>query len=275
MQSDPPRQININCDMAESFGIYEIGNDAELLKLVASANAACGFHAGDPMTMLRFAEQAQSAGASLGAHPGFPDLEGFGRRAMKMDFEDVKAMVLYQVSALQGMAKSVGLAVTHVKPHGALANIAAKDRTYALGIGEAIKSLDPELIFVAHFGSQMHEIACELGLRYAREGYADRRYSDDGNLASRNLPNSVVTDPDDARQQALDMVFNHQVRSITGKLLTVHVDTICVHSDKPGAVAVAAAVRRGLEDRGVAVVPLDRMALPRGKDAAADSGMVA
>ena len=268
MRSTSRRLININCDMAEGFGVYEIGNDSELLKLVTSANAACGFHAGDPATMLRFAGQARAAGVSLGAHPGFHDLQGFGRRAITMDFDEIRAMVLYQVSALQGIAKSVGLSVTHVKPHGALANMAAKDRVYAKAIAEAMKALDPELIFVTHFGSQMHEVACELDLRYAREGYADRGYSDDGNLASRQLPGSVISDPEVAAQQALDMVFNQQVRSISGKTLGVHADTICVHSDKPTAVAIACAVRGGLERAGVTVVPLDRMELPRGKAAA-------
>ena len=255
----------------KSFGIYQIGNDIELLKHVTSANAACGFHAGDPVTMMRFAALARDAGISLGAHPGFHDLEGFGRRPIAMDFDEIKAMVIYQIAALQGLAKSAGISVTHVKPHGALSNLAAKDRTYAQAIAEAIRQLDTELIYVVQFGSQMHEIACELEMKFAREGYADRRYGDDGNLASRHIEDAVIADPQAAARQALDMVLNNQVRALSGKTLNIHVDTICVHSDKPSAVPVACEVRRALHNSGIAVIPLDHMTLPESKTCSAQS----
>jgi len=251
-------QISINCDMAEGFGIYDIGNDKELLEFITAANAACGFHAGDPLIMARFAKLARAAGVSLGAHPGFPDLQGFGRRRMSMTAEEIRAMLAYQIGAIQAIAHAAGTHVTHVKPHGALANMAAEDSTYANAIAEAIRATDPALIYIVHYGSQMHAAAQKHGIRFAREGYADRRYGDDGNLAPRSLPDAVISAPEEALEQSLRMIRQGEIATITGKIIKVEIDTICVHGDWPAAVPVAATVRRGLEAAGIEVVPITR-----------------
>jgi UPF0271 protein len=250
------RRIDINCDMAEGFGAYEIGNDAELLSLVSSANVACGFHAGDPSVMHRFVLAAKAAGVGIGAHPGFPDLQGFGRRPMHMKPAEVEHFVAYQIGALQAMAAYAGLRVSHVKAHGALSNMAARDAQYALAIGRAIQTVDASLVYVVHYGSEMQRAAETLGLKMAREGYADRAYDDDGNLAPRALPGAVIHSPEAALAQTLRMVRDGEIVSRTGKVLEVQIDTVCVHGDEPTAPAVAACVREGLEAAGFLVAPL-------------------
>jgi UPF0271 protein len=250
------RRIDINCDMAESFGAYEIGNDAELLRFVSSANVACGFHAGDPGVMHRFVLAAKTAGVAIGAHPGFPDLQGFGRRPMHLKPAEVEHMVAYQIGALQAMAAYAGLRVGHVKAHGALSNMAARDHQYAMAIGRAIQAVDASLVYVVHYGSQMQRAAETLGLQMAREGYADRAYDDDGNLAPRSAPGAVIHSPEAALAQTLRMVRDGEIVSRTGKVLEVEIDTVCVHGDEPTAAAVAAHVRQGLEATGVRVTPL-------------------
>ena len=254
------RRIDINCDMAESFGAYEIGNDAELLKFVSSANVACGFHAADPSVMHRFVLAAKEAGVGIGAHPGFPDLQGFGRRPMHMKPAEVEHLVAYQIGALQAMAAYAGLRVGHVKAHGALSNMAARDPQYALAIGRAIQAVDASLVYVVHYGSEMQRAAEALGLPMAREGYADRAYDDDGNLAPRALPGAVIHSPEAALAQTLHMVCDGEIVSRTGKVLEVEIDTVCVHGDEPTAAAVAARVRQGLEDAGVRVRPISSCA---------------
>ncbi|HUS95144.1 MAG TPA: 5-oxoprolinase subunit PxpA [Hyphomicrobiaceae bacterium] len=252
-------EININCDMAESFGAYEIGQDDALLDLVGSANVACGFHAGDPTVMRNFARKAHAAGISIGAHPGFLDLQGFGRRQIAMSGDDVETMVSYQIGALQALARCAGMSVTHVKAHGALANMAAVDRAYADALSRAVLAVDARLIHIVLYGSEMQKSAEDLGLRFAREGYADRRYADDGNLAARRLEGSVIACPEAARTQAVRMARDGEIETITGKLLTVDIDTICIHGDQPFAVPVATAVKAGLQDAGIEVLPLDKM----------------
>ena len=249
------RRIDINCDMAESFGAYEIGNDAELLQFVSSANVACGFHAGDPSVMHRFVLAAKAARVGIGAHPGFPDLQGFGRRPMHLKPAEVEHIVAYQIGALQAMAAYAGLRVGHVKAHGALSNMAARDHQYALAIGRAIQTVDASLVYVVHYGSEMQRAAETLGLEMAREGYADRAYDDDGNLAPRSAPGAVIHCPEAALEQVLRMVFDGEIVSRTGKVLKVEVDTVCVHGDEPTAALVAAGVRRGLAEAGVTVAP--------------------
>ncbi len=260
----PNRRVSINCDMAEGFGAYDIGADEPLLAIITDANAACGFHAGDPLVMTRFAARAKAASVGLGAHPGFPDLQGFGRRRMAMTHDEIKAMVIYQIGALQAVARAAGTTVTHVKPHGALSNMAAADPVYADAIAEAILATDPGLIYVVHFGSQMHRSAMKFGVPFAREGYADRRYDNDGNLAPRSMAAAVISDPADAAEQALRMVRDGTVATVGGDILDVEIDTICVHGDQPGAVPVAAAVRAALEAEGYTVGALqrDRFTLP-------------
>jgi UPF0271 protein len=257
------REININCDMAESFGAYEIGNDFTLLKIIGSANVACGFHAGDPSVMHRFVMQAKQDGVSIGAHPGFADLQGFGRRRIQMRPDEIEYMCAYQIGALQAIACYAGLKVTHVKAHGALGNMAMEDESIAMALARASKTVDSSLIFLAHYGSQLHKAGDRVGLRVAREGYADRQYADDGNLASRALPGTVFHDPDVAVAQVLRMIGDSEVVARSGKVVKVEVDSICVHGDEPTAPKVAMAVRKAIEGAGCTLSTLDRMQLAR------------
>jgi 5-oxoprolinase (ATP-hydrolysing) subunit A len=253
------KMINLNADIAEGWGAYDIGNDAELMKIIKSASVACGFHAGDPNTMHRLCMLAKTEGVSIGVHPGFNDLWGFGRRRIPMKANDLEYMVAYQIGALQAMACYAGLTVTHLKAHGALNNMAAEDEAYAMAIGRAIKSVDRNIIYVALAGSEMVKAAEKLGLRLAHEGFPDRKYDDAGNLASRSIPGTVLKDPKQAAQSALAMVCDGEVVSLNGKRVKVKVDTLCVHGDEPTGVVVARGIRSGLEAAGVAVVPLTEM----------------
>ena len=247
--------------MGEGFGAYDIGNDEALLDIIGSANIACGFHAGDPLVMQRLTRMARDRGVSVGAHPGFDDLWGFGRRRIEMNPEDLEYTVAYQIGALQALASYSGVRVTHVKPHGALNNMAAESRDLAQAIGRAIKAVDRDLIYVALAGSEMQKAAEELGLRVACEGFADRTYEDDGNLTPRKIPGSVIRDPGVARENVVKMVTQQLVTARSGKTIPSRIDTICIHGDEPTAVEVARAARDGLETAGLAVVPLIEMDL--------------
>ena len=254
-------KINLNADMGEGFGAYDIGDDEALLKIIRSANVACGFHAGDPVVMRRLVGQAKEEGVSIGAHPGFNDLWGFGRRRIQMNAEELEYAVAYQIGALQALACYAGMTVTHVKPHGALNNMAAEDRELADAIGRAIKAVDPNLIYVALAGSEMQKAGEALGLTMACEGFADRLYDDDGNLTSRKIEGSVIRDPATASARVVEMVREQAITSRSGKRIPCRLDSICVHGDEPTAVAVAEAVRDQLEAAGIAVVPLPEMDL--------------
>lgn len=257
------RTVNINADIGEGFGKFTIGNDAALMPIIGSANIACGMHAGDPCTMARTVRLALDNGKSIGAHPGFNDIWGFGRRQIRMRPADLELFVLYQIGALQAIAGAQGARVTHVKPHGALNNMAHVDIEYARAIGRAIKSADPTLIYVANVGSQMHKAGEELGLVVAREAYVDRRYDDNGQMLSRERADAVITDGEEAARQVVSMVVDRTITSVSGKRISVEVDTLCVHGDEPTAVAVAAAARKGLEAAGVTILPLPKMQLGR------------
>jgi UPF0271 protein len=252
-------QVNLNADMGEGFGAYDIGDDEAILKIIRSASIACGFHAGDPLTMHRNVQRAKEEGVSIGAHPGFNDLWGFGRRRIDMKPDDLEYLVAYQIGALQAMAAYASERVTHVKPHGALNNMAAENADYAMAIGRAIKAVDRDLIYVALSGSEMETAGRKLGLRVAREGFCDRLYDDDGNLTSRSIPGSVIKDPAVATKRVVDMVRNREIISRNGKRITRTIDTLCVHGDEPTAIELARAVRRGLEAAGVEIVPLTAM----------------
>jgi UPF0271 protein len=252
-------QINLNADMGEGFGAYDIGNDEAMLKIIRSASIACGLHAGDPLTMHRNVLRAKEEGVSIGAHPGFNDLWGFGRRRIEMKPDQLEYLVAYQIGALQAMAAYVGERVTHVKPHGALNNMAAVDADYAMAIGRAIKAVDREIVYVALAGSEMERAGRTLGLRVAREGFCDRLYDDDGNLTSRSIPGAVIHDPAVAAKRVVDMVRNGEIVSRNGKRIACRIDTLCVHGDEPTAVELARAVRAALEKAGVTIVPLTEM----------------
>ena len=254
-------KVNLNADMGEGFGAYDIGDDDAILKIIRSASVACGFHAGDPIVMRRVVVRAREEGVSVGAHPGFNDLWGFGRRRIQMDAEELEYTIAYQIGALQALAAYAGMRVTHVKPHGALNNMAAEDREIADAIGRAIKVVDPDLIYVALAGSEMQNAGEALGLTTACEGFADRLYEDDGNLTPRRIEGSVIRDPAAARARVVEMVRDQTIISRSGKRVPRRLDSICVHGDEPTAVAVGQAVRAGLEAEGIAVVPLPEMEL--------------
>ena len=254
-------KINLNADMGEGFGAYDIGDDDAILKIIRSASVACGFHAGDPIVMRRVVVRAKEEGVSVGAHPGFNDLWGFGRRRIHMNADELEYTIAYQIGALQALAAYAGMTVTHVKPHGALNNMAAEDREFADAIGRAIKVVDPGLIYVALAGSEMQNAGEALGLTTACEGFADRLYEDDGNLTSRRIEGSVIRDPATARARVVEMVRDQAIISRSGKRVPRRLDSICIHGDEPTAVAVGQAVRAGLDDAGIAVVPLPEMDL--------------
>ena len=250
------KMVNVNADIAEGWGAYDIGNDVELMKVIKSASVACGFHAGDPNTMHRLCMLAKEQGVSVGVHPGFNDLWGFGRRRITMSPRELEYLIAYQIGALQAMACYAGLKVTHLKAHGALNNMAAEDESYAEAIGRAIKVVDRDIIYVVLFGSEMEKAARKLGLRLALEGFPDRRYQDDGNLASRAIAGTVLKDPKAAGEAALRMVRDGEIIALSGKRIKVKVDTLCVHGDEASGVAVARGICSSLEQAGIAVVPL-------------------
>jgi UPF0271 protein len=252
-------RININADMGEGYGLYDIGNDDAILKIVKSVNVACGMHAGDATVMRRVCLKAKENGVSIGAHPGFNDLWGFGRRQIQMNAADLEYLVAYQLGALAAMAAYAGAKVTHVKPHGALNNMAAVYADYAMAIGRAIKTVDPTLVYLALSNSQMEAAAVKLELPLAREAFIDRMYDDDGNLQSRSVQGSVIKDPKVAAERAVRMVQDGEIISVTGKRMPTRFDSLCIHGDEPTAIAVASAARDALEGAGIAVVPLPEL----------------
>ena len=245
--------IDLNCDMGESFGEYTLGDDAAMLELVSSANIACGMHAGDPMVMQRAVRLAAERGVAIGAHPGYPDLQGFGRRAMALSPGELEAFVTYQLGALAGFAMSAGTAMTHVKPHGTLYNIAARDASVAAAIVEAIVAYDRSLIVVTLPGSALAFSAESEGLRVAREGFADRAYQENGTLVPRGQPGAVIHDPEAAAVRAVKMVVDGMAETSTGTVIPLRIDTLCVHGDTPNAPEIARTLRRALEAAGVEV----------------------
>ncbi|MCK0197302.1 5-oxoprolinase subunit PxpA [Ancylobacter sp. 6x-1] len=252
-------RININADMGEGYGRYDIGNDDAILGLVKSVNVACGQHGGDATVMRRVCLKAKENGVSIGAHPGFNDIWGFGRRNIQMSASDLEYLVAYQLGALAAMASYAGIKVTHVKPHGALNNMAAVNADYAMAIGRAIKTVDPSLYYLALSGSEMEKAALALDLKLAREAFVDRMYDDDGNLQSRAIAGSVIRDPALAAERTVRMVETGEILSVNGKRLATQFDSLCIHGDEPTAVAVATAVQQGLKAAGIEMVTLPEM----------------
>jgi 5-oxoprolinase (ATP-hydrolysing) subunit A len=250
-------RVDLNCDMGESFGAYVLGADAEIMPFITSANIAAGFHAGDPQVMDRTVALAAKSGVGVGAHPGFPDLVGFGRRVMSCTPDEVEAMVLYQVAVVAGFAQAHAVALRHVKPHGALYNMAAQDPSLALAIARGVARFDRGLTLVGLSGSHaMQQAAQATGLRFAAEAFADRAYNPDGTLVSRQLPGSVLTDPAQAAAQVVRMVKEQIVLAHDGTRVVVAAETICLHGDNPSAAANAKAIRAALEGSGIEVVGL-------------------
>ncbi len=249
-------RVDLNCDVGESFGRYALGDDEGVLPHVTSANIACGFHAGDPVIMRRTVRLALRRGVAVGAHPGFPDLTGFGRRELQAGADEVEAMVLYQVAALAGIAAAEGGRLRHVKPHGALYNMAARDRQLADAVARGVAAGGEGLILVGLSGSRLLDAGRAAGLAVASEAFADRAYDADGSLRSRTLPGAVIDDADAVVARVLQIIRDGAVAAATGECVTLQADTVCIHGDTPGAASLAAAVRAGLEAADVAVVPL-------------------
>ena len=238
--------INLNADLGESFGAWRMGDDRALLAVVGSANVACGFHAGDPLVMAETVRLAREAGVSLGAHPAFPDLQGFGRRAMQLSRRELEAMVIYQIGALMGMAQSQGARVTHAKPHGAMSNMACEDAAMAATIAGAVKAMDAQLILLAPALSQLAAAGRNAGLRVADEVFADRTYTDDGNLMPRGMDGAVLHDSGECLAHVLRMLERGGIVAASGKFLPCSFHSICVHGDNAHAATTATVVRGGL-----------------------------
>ncbi|HOZ71582.1 MAG TPA: 5-oxoprolinase subunit PxpA [Spirochaetales bacterium] len=249
-------RIDLNCDLGEGFGAYSIGDDEGVLRYVTSANIACGFHAGDPSVMERTVALAASAGVSIGAHPGFPDLLGFGRRELSASADEARAMTLYQIGALGAFAKARGVALTHVKPHGALYNMAAKRADLAAAIAEAVAAYDPALILVGLCGSELLKAGTAAGLRCAGEAFADRAYRADGSLVPRGIPGAVIKDPASCAARAISMATDGFVTALSGERVMLRPDTICLHGDGDGALELAEALSTALREAGVELRPL-------------------
>ncbi|MDO4906157.1 MAG: 5-oxoprolinase subunit PxpA [Lautropia sp.] len=243
--------IDLNSDLGESFGTWQMGDDAAMLDIVTSANVACGFHAGDPVGMLNTLRQAADKGVVVGAHVGYPDLAGFGRRNMDVASKELRADTIYQIGALHALARVAGARVGYVKPHGALYNTMAYDRRQATDVIEAIRSLDDSLALVALAGSPLVDWAREAGLKVVAEAFADRAYTARGTLVSRREPGSVLHDAGQVAARMLRLVQEGVIEAIDGSLVQVQADSICVHGDSPDAVAMARAVRQVLLSAGV------------------------
>ena len=247
--------IDINSDLGESFGAWKMGDDSAMLDVVSSANVACGFHAGDPAGILKTVKAAAERGVAIGAHVGYRDLAGFGRRNMDPSSEELIGDVIYQIGALQGLAKAAGTRVTYVKPHGALYNTIAIDTQQAADVIAAIRAIDPSLVLMALAGSQLVEQARTAGLTVVAEAFADRAYTPEGNLVSRREKGSVLHDPELVAQRMLRMVRDGVIEAIDGTMTQIDAQSICVHGDSPGAVAIAQRLRALLEESGHAVQP--------------------
>ncbi|MDI3297942.1 MAG: 5-oxoprolinase subunit PxpA [Bacillota bacterium] len=249
-------RIDLNADLGEGFGVWRMGEDEALLARITSANVACGFHASDPVTMARTVRAAARLGVAVGAHPGYPDLVGFGRRDLEMSPEEAEAAVIYQIGALRAFCEAEGVPLHHVKPHGAMYNRAARDRRLAEAIARAVRRVDPRLILYAQPGGELARAGEEAGLRVALEAFADRAYLPDGRLQPRSQPGAVFHDPEEVAERALSIVRDGRIASVTGEEVELRAETLCLHGDNPEAIRLAEAVRRRLEAAGVEIAPV-------------------
>lgn len=252
-------KIDLNCDMGESYGAYKLGLDEEVIKYITSANIACGWHAGDPLVMNRTVQMAKEYGVGVGAHPGYPDLLGFGRRNIDCTPEDVRNYMIYQIGALQAFCAANGTILGHVKPHGNLYLTAVENEAIARAVTEAIVRFDPALIYVALAGSKgevMTRVGQQFGLKVVYEAFPDRSYTPEGTLMSRRLPGALIKDPNEVTKRALKMAKEGKVVAVDGTEITLEVHTLCVHGDNPSAVDLVRSIRQGLEREGVEVTPM-------------------
>lgn len=252
------RAVDINSDLGESFGAYTIGEDEAMMPVITSANVACGFHGGDPLVMERTVRLARQHGVGIGAHPGFPDLAGFGRREMRLSPDEIRTALIYQIGALWAFARAQGVALQHVKAHGALYNMAARDEAWSQAIAGAVAAVDPKLVLVVLHGSVMERVGREAGLRVAREAFGDRGYERDGSLVSRARPGALVTDPAAVARRVVRMVTEGTVETVDGEEVRLAPDTLCFHGDTPGAPGLVRAAREALARAGVDIAPMGR-----------------
>jgi UPF0271 protein len=252
----PQLRVDLNADIGESVGVSKTGDDELLLRSITSGSVACGFHAGDPSVMRATVQLAARAGVALGAHPGFADRAGFGRREINTDPQEITDLVLYQIGALSGILRAEGVKLQHVKPHGALYNMSVRRPDVAEAIARAVASFDDSLILIGLPGSELLSAGVGLGLTVAAEAFADRSYESDGSLTPRHEADAVLTEPEHAARRAVRMVRDGTITARDGSVLSAKIDTICIHGDTPQASELAKAVRRGLEDAGVAVASL-------------------
>jgi UPF0271 protein len=249
-------KIDLNCDMGESFGAWRMGCDAELMNYVSSINIACGFHAGDASVIRKTVEAAIGKNVAIGAHPSFPDLQGFGRREMKMSAREIFDVVLYQVSAVKGICEALGARLHHVKPHGALYNQAAKDAETARAIAEAVKAIDAELIFYGLSGSFLISEAEKINLQTASEVFADRTYQRDGSLTPRERPDALIHDAEKAFAQVLQMIRAQTVTATSGETVAIKAETVCIHGDGANALEFARTIKAKLAENNVKIEPI-------------------
>jgi UPF0271 protein len=245
--------IDLNCDLGESFGAYRMGADERILPYISSANIACGFHAGDPSVMRKTVKMALENQVAIGAHPGLPDLIGFGRRTMAISPEEAFDLIVYQVGALWAFVQAEGGRLHHVKPHGALYNMAAVNQKLSEAIAEAIYKVNPQLILYGLAGSELINAGNKLGLQTAQEVFADRTYQPDGTLTPRNLPHALLADPEQAARQVVRMVKDGKVRALSGEEISIPADTVCIHGDGPHAVAFVHTIREFLSKEGISI----------------------
>lgn len=257
-------RVDLNSDLGEGFGAYKMGLDDDIIPLVSSINIACGFHAGDPCIMHKTIRLAKRYSVSIGAHPSYPDLLGFGRRNLCISTSEAMDYTLYQLGALFGFVQAHGLCIQHVKPHGALYNMAATDYQLALALCEAVAKFDDKIIFLGLYASEMANAAKRLGLRYANEVFADRAYNDDGTLVSRSVTGALIDDEHIASQRVLSMVKNQKVTTINNKEIAIKADSICIHGDNLKAIKFAQTIRESLESEGVEIIHLQAIAESKG-----------
>ncbi|MDO4514500.1 MAG: 5-oxoprolinase subunit PxpA [Lachnospiraceae bacterium] len=249
-------KIDLNCDLGESFGAYTIGSDKAVIPHISSANVACGYHASDPVVMEETVAMAAKYGVAVGAHPGFPDLMGFGRRQLMITPAEAKAYVMYQIGALSAFCTAAGIRLQHVKPHGALYNMAGKDYALAKAICEGIKAVDETLIMSVLSGSQMQRAAADTGLKYAREVFADRGYQADGSLVPRGQAGAMITEEEEAISRVIRMIKEHKVTAVDGTDVAIVPDTVCVHGDGEKAVLFVKKLGEAFKKEGIEIAPL-------------------
>lgn len=252
-------KIDLNCDLGESYGTFVVGADDKVIPYITSANIACGYHASDPIVMQKTVELCKKYGVSAGAHPGYPDLMGFGRRYMDVSPAEAKAYIIYQLGALKAFTDALSIPLCHIKLHGALYNAAGKDEVLAQAIAEVVYKFSPDAILLGLSGSKMEDAAKKIGLRFAREVFADRAYEDDGSLVKRGTPGAIITDEDEAIKRVIGIVKYGKVKTLSGKEINLSADSVCVHGDSAKALRFVEKISAALKDSGIALKPLNEI----------------